>query len=531
MVAVQFGVAQAAAITVGGPTQTFTASGMTEVPKFAIGWVTIATVNGTAVNGALLCVGITDGTNSRNSNATHENTGGNSNTKRRGSTALFQVVNLNTGAVVSKATFVSFAAGQITIQWDTTGGLVLPAAAYQIGFLLGGGTSVTAKVGSSVFTATVLNTATIVNTSPVIPEDVFFLQDRTNFVDTSTVAARTSLGIASCDYSTSPSTVQQICISMAEASGVAAADPVIRTQPSFVAGRVAKTVNSAGDGPGYDFIGADAVGGGRFVIRSRDVTGTNEGCGWLAINYGGTGPGVAGVVKHGVFYDVSPLATGNTSHVTGFRPQMGLVLSCRTSAVATNDVSSTAGGIGIGACSSAASAAAGISTRDAGVALTRSVCHARVIEVPADGGGVGLRAAFNAFNASDLSLNYQNVLANQAVVGLWAVGEPFVAAALPVVPLVLSTNAPVGKVNQSSTLPPVPIVLSTNAPTATVVSVGGIAATLPVVPLVLFAGAPAANLGISIPARPRASLRFPGPRSGTLKVAGVVKGRLTNPQP
>lgn len=472
MVAVDFGVLSGATITVGGPTQTLIASGMVEVPKFALIWLTTANTLGAPVNGAQLAIGMTDGTTSKCSGATHENTGGNSNTRRRGANVLLQITNPATGAVVAQASYVSFSAGAITLQWDTTT-FALPAAAYRIGGVLIGGTSFSALVGSSVFNGTAPNISTVVNTSPVIGECFVFIQDRTNFDNNTRVVARTVLGLASCDFSTSPSTVSQFCVSHGENTGAAAADPWMRAQPDTVAGRIAKTTNSAGDGNGFEFIGSDAVGGGRFVVRCRDVPTANEGCGWAALNFGGTGPGVRGAVSHGVFVDTMPTATGAKSHPTTFQPQGVIFLPTLVTAGATTVATGQGGAVGIGALNLASRFGTSISTRDGAAALTRSYAEAQGVILLLDTGTIGFRATLSALTTINIQMNYTAVSGSAALIGYLAIGTNPSGSSVTTAPFAWVAPTPVVTLNRISTVqsapfawvaPPVTVTLVSNPP-------------------------------------------------------------------
>lgn len=470
MVAVDFGVVSGATITVGGPTQTLIASGMVEVPKFALLWLTAANTIGAPVNEAMLAIGMTDGTNSRTSSATHQNTGGNSLTRRRGASTLLQITTMATGVVLAQASFVSFSAGSITIQWDTTT-FALPAAAYRIGGVLIGGTSFSALVGNTIFNGTGPGLSTTVITSPVVGEAFIFLQDRSNFDNNTRTTARTVIGVASCDFSVTPSTVTQFCVSHGENSGLAAADPWMRVQTDASAGRIAKTTNSAGDGNGWDFIGSDGVSGGRFVIRARDTATVNEGCGWAALNFGGLGPGFPGAVKHGVFVDSMPTATGAKSHPVSFVPQGVIFLPTLVDIAtpATTVVSAQGGAVGIGTLNLATRFAVSMSTRDGAAALTRSYADSQGINLLLDTGTLGFRATLTALTSTNIQVNYTAVSGVAAILGYLAIGQS--PSGSTVHPAALALAAPTVAVTLNRALTVRPAALALAAPLVNVANV------------------------------------------------------------
>jgi hypothetical protein len=142
---------RAAAITGGGPSQTFTVAGWTETPKAAMFVMTNATVNGTDTAGAALMVGIATGAANRfciASSSQDATVDGNSNTVNRKSNTKCISFLRQDGVLSGEADFTSFGVGGVTVTWSS-----FPSATFLVTVILFAGTDLSAYAGDFLATS------------------------------------------------------------------------------------------------------------------------------------------------------------------------------------------------------------------------------------------------------------------------------------------------------------------------------------------------------------------------------------------
>jgi hypothetical protein len=162
---------RAAAITGGGPTQTFTVPSWTETPKAAIFIMTGATANLTSTDGASLMMGIATGAANRFCTASSaQDATANANTHNRKSNTKCISFLGSTGTVNGEADWTSFGSGNVTVTWSS-----FPSAAFFVTVILFAGDDLSAYAGD--FTASgSVNVGTPVTTgSPAFQPDQLLL--------------------------------------------------------------------------------------------------------------------------------------------------------------------------------------------------------------------------------------------------------------------------------------------------------------------------------------------------------------------
>jgi len=189
-------VVTAAAITGGGPTQTITGSLGGLTPKAVIIYATRGVTVGTIIDGAMLSVGMTDGTNQFVNSWVAEDGASNGagyHTNRRHDNAKLVQINDTAGAGVldGEASFSSFSANSVTISWNN-----LPSTAVQLVVVFFYGTGMNASVGTVTAPAAV-DTSVTATGVPFQPTAVLFASGINGYAaGGSTATSAGSLGVA-----------------------------------------------------------------------------------------------------------------------------------------------------------------------------------------------------------------------------------------------------------------------------------------------------------------------------------------------
>jgi hypothetical protein len=301
---------RAAAITGGGPTQTFTVPSWTETPKAAIFIMTGATSNAVVATGAALMVGIATGASNRFCTASSSQSGPtNANTRNRKSNTKCISFLGSTGAVNGEADWTSFGSGSVTVTWSS-----FPSAAFLITVILFAGADLSAYAGD--FTASgTINTGTTV-TAPGFQPDQLMVLGGGRVATYNTILDGAFMQIGFADRG---ATITQCCTSWLALNGAGNADCFnwISSNRSCIG------ISATGGTLGNMQIEITAFSGTGFTATTRN-SGLAVPYPYLALSYT-TGNGTCG---HSVPLIVSPTSPSTPIHfVSGtYTPQFVLQL-------------------------------------------------------------------------------------------------------------------------------------------------------------------------------------------------------------
>jgi hypothetical protein len=161
---------RAAAITGGGPSQTFTVPGWTETPKAAIFIMTGATTNLFSTLGASLMVGIATGPANRfcTASSSQDNVGNANTANRKSNTKCISFLG-HVGTVNGEADFTSFGSGSVTVTWSS-----FPLVGFLVTVILFAGADLSAYAGDFSASGSV-DTPTVVTAPGFQPDQLLLL--------------------------------------------------------------------------------------------------------------------------------------------------------------------------------------------------------------------------------------------------------------------------------------------------------------------------------------------------------------------
>jgi len=316
-------IAEAAAITSGGPTQDFTVSGF-GTPKAAMFVVTKGVTLGTSIDDLLVSIGFTDGTRERCFSAVCEHGLTTSdNFRRMANDEVIQIPLETDGTIDGEANFDSFITDGVRINWGN-----LPSAANRVVVYLFKGDNLSVHVND--FTSPSTQDASTDVTDPGFePHQVICVTHRAALNDTAAANAAFSLGFCDNGASVIQKSVNWLSI-----------DALTTTACShyYASARVARSLSDTAALAGVELTSFDSNG---FSATTRDAA-TNTTCIYLALRYGDG-------EQHWIETIGSPnISSGNFAWTDpGFTPQLVLLCPTEQTAEDTFNNNFVVGGIGL----------------------------------------------------------------------------------------------------------------------------------------------------------------------------------------
>lgn len=371
--------ASASADTSGG-TQQITTANLGDTPKAALIFVTLATTNGTAVDGLSESIGFTDGTTDAYiTNAAEHGQSTTDATRGQNTGSLIHLLNDGGTSDVAVASFSQWISDGIEITWDTT-----PSAAYLVHVVFFAGSNIDAVVGS----ASLGNSGTTTSISTSFAPDLGFFAT----VGESNGASTIGRLIRSFGFAINKTGNPQRAMIAHAVDGGAEARPSIYLDTDGCAGQALRddlTWTAQANNwtaSGVDLTVADGNAG-------DDVN-------YLLLSVDGDGLDVQTVD--------SPTATGSDSVTgTGFTP--GFVMECLSTVDTTGGTyaSSIAGVFGQGVSDSSTSLSMALANDGfVSTSNTQSKTNNQYIDFDADNGADEAQATFTSFDSDGWTRNF-----------------------------------------------------------------------------------------------------------------------------
>jgi len=398
------------AMNTGTGNQALTGSCRGKTPKAAIVFATRATALGAPVLGAMISVGMTDGTNHRMSSAMSEdgNLAAVADTGRRVSdAALIQTLGTADETLVGSATFVSFSADTLTINVGAA-----PATAVLLEVWLFYGDDLQAAVGTLAASATV-DTEVTASGLAFRPRVLFGLGGIGGFTPASAAASRITFGYGSIN---TDGTVQGQagCVWYdRDRPSTATANGLGHRSDSFLQ-RITVAGTTVTEEARYEITGGTSDG---FKVTTRAGSlGIN--IGYLAL-YTATSRAWVGVPT------IATSATGNKSITSpGWRPQV--LFGIGTTLLANNTYAATTESLHIAFGCATASASFSVcyaAAQNAPTSGTRSRTNSGLLEVQTDGSGLDWGSTLVGFTATGFDINIGTASIADRVASFMAIEE------------------------------------------------------------------------------------------------------------
>ena len=391
-----------AAVNTSTGNQTFTGDIGGLTPKAARFIMVKATTDGTAAADRYMSVGFTDGTRERVVGFSEND--GTATTEVQSwyrTDKCIEFVN-EAGSEIASATFVSFGADAVTVNWTTA-----PGSAWLLTVELYGGSDLTAYVDHVDVLNTVDNTEDV--TAPGFEPDVLLTIGNMQVNDpSSTAQGLPSFGLVHNDGA---STITQRALTYFVRDGRIAEDTkaYIRNDAGIV-----QISTTALDWYG-EFHTFDSSG---FSVSARNAGGNNREVCYLALNFGG-------VVDSKVITYNTPTSTGDDANTAiGFTPQFITTLNHQIGSVNTFTEDATVGTFGISSIVSDTEFSNSAQSEDnAGTINAQSLSDNVAFELPDDDGTANLTGTLSSFDASGFTINYTAVGASAYPFFLLAIEE------------------------------------------------------------------------------------------------------------
>lgn len=380
--------------------QTFTVPDLTGAGNAAIFIVSRAITDNTAADHAIMSVGFATSSTARGAIlGISQSALATTNANRYSIDTRCIYIKSESGAADGEADFVSFASGQVTVDW-----IDAPAAAYKITIIVfqADGVSVTNTAIS------VSNDGTATATTGITTHLGFMLFNSRAIPNTAGNADNVfSLGVMSYNGST----IVQKCLSIFSDDNVAATTDGARL--------VSNRIGHQTDGSGGTVYGLEAtsVTSSTVVVTTRGTPGVGANFLFLGLQFDDSGVYVG--------TDTTPTVTGVKAH-TGlvFTPGSVGIISSLLTAVDTGAGDATAGAWGISAFNASRGASTAWADEDAAdTTNTQSIADDIALLVPQHDGAAGLAATYSAFASGQFSLNYSAVLGSARQLILWGIEE------------------------------------------------------------------------------------------------------------
>ncbi len=362
--------------------------------------------SGTAVDGAGVYVGASDGTNEWTQGYEDQHGQATMDNEMEQDTTADRILTIYDGAaddvVEATANFVSFITNGVRINWTDA-----PASAFLITAEFFAGSDLSVHVG----TVSLANTsnALIAITSVGFEADVVLTQ---LLEGTSVNSGSVCMGVVQNDRA---GTVTQRCIAHGQRNGFASSvvNAVMRNDSC-----IARVIESSGN---LDWTGAaqsfDSSGWDIQLGNSRSPS--NHHMGWIALRFGSSP-----VVSSKVYTYSTPTGTGsNTDAGAGFQPQFVLYLATRTAVANTSETDSDGGVFGV------------VMTDENGDVYTQSIesedgaadsntqsLSNNSLNLPTHTGAAAQAASFTSFGGTGVTWNWTAVDATARQWGALAIG-------------------------------------------------------------------------------------------------------------
>lgn len=406
---------QQAAITSGGPTQTFNpGSGVytTQEPlKAGLVFLAPSTSNGSALDHARFSLGFTDGTNVRSANIRSRDAQVSPSCVRNAfNNQLLSIYAANATSAAGQMALSSMSNTELIGTWGT-----LPPAAWLVNTLFFGGSSVKAYVGEVQGSATQDATTVVDTTSDPnfnFPYDLLITVGRgvSAFDGTSANNAIYCIGLSIWDGSA----IVQYNLSFSDENGTS------RTGCNIATDRIYH-IHAMGTptlGDSLEITTRSSTAG--FTITKRGAGGNQPRMSFLALNFGGAIKGLK------LFTRDSRTTTGNDAFTDpGFIPQALIGLFTQITATGTIDTGADSGCFGFGCATGTSEEFSSEYMSEDNVATTNTkACTSAVfLDMKQPSGTAGNTADLSSFDASGATLNYTAVLGSARKQVYLAIGK------------------------------------------------------------------------------------------------------------
>jgi hypothetical protein len=406
-----------AAITGGGPTQTITGNLGGQTPKAVIIYATRCVTVGTIIDGGMLSVGMTDGTNQFvNSWVAEDGVANNANyhTNRRFDSAkLVQICDTaGAGVLDGEASFSSFGANTVTISWND-----LPSTAVQLVVVFFYGSALSAAVGQITASSTQDLSATVSGLA-FAPNALLFATALNAYAAGGTTATDSaSIGVAV----TQGGTITQSGLGWVNRDGGGTTATVGSTMLRNDACMARLSVTAGGTGS---------------LVASYDVTSfTNDG--FVMFTRVGSSPVVAMYLALNT--DGQRVWVGNPSLTTsstgdkaitspGWKPTALFMCGTAINTINTQADDTQATHVSIGVATASSQASASYEVKDAVAnSDTRCLVQSKIVAVPDDVGTIDWSGSITTFDATGFTLNVDDASAADRLVWAFAIEQPFLA--------------------------------------------------------------------------------------------------------
>ena len=373
-------------------------------PKAALFFVSLATADNTAVDGAVIGWGATDGTVSLCQTAQDQHGVGTSNSLRKGEAIPVVIMDGSaTNVKDGEAAFSAWITNGVRINWTNA-----PAAAYLLTAVFFAGTDLSAYCN---YAELVTEDTGVDVTTVGFEADVLFtwLQDRS-----AGGSANATFGMGFVHNDRAGTVTQR-------AGYLRARDNVGTTDNTAqVRNDLAMIVGSNADyGIACDVSGFDSSG---FTATPRNAVtgnpGTNE-MGYLALRFG-AGP----LVSSKVYTYSTPTSTGDATDTNpGFEPQAVFYVTTLAETINTLESDADAGSIGVSVVTETAQYSNTVSSEDnVGDSNTQSLSDDQAVRLPLHGGAAGMAATYVGFTSTGVTLNWSDVESSARLYAALAIG-------------------------------------------------------------------------------------------------------------
>lgn len=389
--AIETGIARAAAITGGGPTQTFTDGNMTQTVNAALFVGVAATVDGTPASDVAMSIGAADsGLNQFVSCIQDEDGQLTTDTGRRGATDECIMFLTQTGSIDGEANISSFGTGSVTVNWGS-----LPGTAWLITVYLFSVDN--AEAGTLNPSDSIGGTVTV---TPSFQSTLIFgVNHGQQYNDSFNNNAQLSFGM--CDENLNQGHENQ-----ESATGQGSTSLRFRIRNDSFSGAIA-----TGADTWHEITSITAT---TFVVTTRNATQTNMRVGYLALDTGDRNTFVDNVAI--------PNSAVETDYNVGFASQIAGFVQGLGEADNTTYTNDLANSFGASAATENDEFTQMSSSDDgAGTTVTRSLSDNQIIAILDPPTTLDIEATFVSFTSPNVTVDFSNVATNAKRTVIWAI--------------------------------------------------------------------------------------------------------------